>query len=332
MTVGTHEFVELSVLDQAEILALLQATWPVLYGKTGCPAFSAEYLDWLYGGPDASKHYLYGCRNEQGELIGFKAALYRKMSLNGVERAGYIASHLAIRADLGMGQRIVLANELSQAHTLDRIPDSVNLAYFEADKALVRKARRGAEKAGHMVREIGFQQYVVNPRRLRAYDEDAGGIKVNQVEADDCAALTALINGKAHEGDLIWNPDPASAAHHLLNAPGALAIAAHHNGRPEGVLGATILSWLKSGEISKMLVCDILIATNPVVLNQLLREAVAYAQDKGLRGVVVENVTYFTEDYLKAGGLLKSPRQMNLFIRAQHFSEQGPQRFICDVK
>lgn len=76
-------FPRLNTHHLPEILELLTETWPLLYGETGCPNFNLPYLQWLYGGPNADRNMILGCRDESGRLVGVKSALFRDMRLHG---------------------------------------------------------------------------------------------------------------------------------------------------------------------------------------------------------------------------------------------------------
>lgn len=320
------DLIRLSASDTDEILALLQQTWPALYGATGCPAFGAGFLRWLYGGPDAAHHLLFGARDDAGRLIGFKASLFRSFSGG---KSGHIATHLAISPDLALGRRIGLAGNLSELHSLNLYPDSLNLAFFEGGKTLARNTRRAAEKAGWNVREVEFNQFVVNSRRLRSFD-GASPTEIRPAEAECSVAVSALL--RAQQADLAWTPDAADLDHFRDCAPGALTLTAWDKGRCVGGLFGYELDWMKGGQISTMLICDILAAEDPAVMNVMMRKALDHAEARGLRGIVVESALHLNDQMRQAAGLLKSPRAMTLAVRSAAAGLPEIARFRCDVK
>src|SRR5690606_25668083 len=124
----------------SEVVDLLDATWPGLYGATGCPHFSEAYLGWLYGGPGSERTLLHGCRHE-GRLVGFKAFLSRDLRRESTRYRGHIATHLAVWPGLDLSLRLSIAKELARLHVLETDTCDVVLAFFEADKQVSRSTR-----------------------------------------------------------------------------------------------------------------------------------------------------------------------------------------------
>ncbi|WP_298562242.1 hypothetical protein [uncultured Aliiroseovarius sp.] len=319
--------------DIEDILNLLGRVWPQLYGATGCPAFSAGYLKWLYSGPDAEKNHLLGFRDESGELIAFKAALFRSIRISGEIRSAWLTSHLAIAPELPFARRMEVSAALSRLHGLDSDEKHVNIAYFEADKPIARNARRLAVKAGLEVAEQEFAQHIVNLRKLRAFDAGTDDIQIAELTQNDCPDLVALMGNHSSDHGPIWSPTAEGLGHHLLNAPENFAITARDkNGVIIGAAGCYVLEYLRDDQVSRMFICETLIADDPAVANQLMRTAHAHATELGLRGIVVENATHLNADIHAACGLLKTPRRMIFAMRGRSLPDVSPTMFGLDIK
>ena len=323
-------FSRLSLADTPEICDLLNRTWPVMYGKTGCPVFSQAFIDWLYGGPDAEQHFILGCRDENGGLVGVKAALFRQMSFQGQFHPAFLATHLAISNTLPLGVRLAAASELGKLHALEMDAKNVSLAFFETGKAIARNARRSAEKSGLYLAEIEFQQFVVNRRRLMAQPQD-GQISVRPMQRDVAEVLVELRAGHA-EDCLTWTPSPAALWHHVNAAPGAVALVAETEGKITGAVGAYVLEWRREEVVSKMMICDWITAATPGDLTALLRAVDGLVEGTGIRGIVVENASGLDESFVTAGGLLKSPRSMIMAIRSKTSLPKTPAAYLGDIK
>ncbi|SPF79110.1 hypothetical protein ALP8811_03045 [Aliiroseovarius pelagivivens] len=329
---GSFFYTSVNDSDIEEIRQLLNDVWPKLYGETGCPEFSHEYLSWLYKGPDADRHFLRGFRNDAGELVGFKASLYRSLAIAGQKFDGYLVTHLASQPNLSLGEKMAVAAGLSPIHTLETDPDSLSLAFFEPDKTLVPNRRRAAEKAGYKVEELRFQQHVVNKRRLMSADLDLSGITVCESDQNDADAWAELIAEQHSDNSLMWMPSKAALSHHLGAAPASFQRVAKRGETPIGVVGGYVLDWMKAGVPTRFFICEMLAASEPEALNALLRSVIPYADSTGATGVIVENATHLSQSFKAAGGIIRSPREMILAIRSNRALPSTPESFTCDIK
>lgn len=308
--------VELSVADAPEILQLLKEVWPTTYGSAGCPVFTLSYLEWLYGGPLAHRNLLIGIRNDGGRLIGFRAYLYRNFTLGGYIPA-YLATHATVHPALPMALRVAVATVIARPACLIRTPKALVIAFYEHGKPMARRRRDEALRSGHSFFEEDFLQLVVYPRRLAAADHlvvAAERPAVRPAQFGDVPALVAL-QDRPRPGILFWTPDAKALWHHLSAAPEAIALVAERDGRLLGGLGAYVLTTMRAGIETRMVVCDLLIGNDHNTMTVLMTAAQKQAAALSCRGVVIENASALSPDLQTAGGLVKTPRRMRLTIR-----------------
>lgn len=333
---SSADFQRLTLADEPEILALLQNVWPRLYGETGCPQFSGDYLRWLYGGPDASRHLLLGCRIG-GRMVGLKSYLSRDILLDGGPRSASLSTHLTISPDLDPSTRLSIAAELSRLHILTSKDQQdrrdVLLAFFESNKALLRNAARMALQHKLNFLTIPFAQAIVNPRRISAAAAGVDGITLRALDpAADLPDLATLSQGLT-TCRLVWQPGDNVRLHHLTQAPGAFVrIATDQVGRICGVLGGYRLDWLKNGAITQMLIVETLVSNGTEAAASLLAEAVRHANHQGYRGVVVENPSLIEATSARTLGIMTTQREMVLTIRTPLALPDAISAFALDVK
>jgi len=330
------EFSRLTAADSTEVVELLTKTWPLLYGETGCIAFDAAYLDWLYGGPNAAKTLIVGCR-KAGRLVGVKAAVYRRLSVAGAMRDAQILTHLAIAPDLALGERMAAAGELSRLHSLSGFAgwdglnrDNLNIAYFEAGKPILRNAERAARKEGYAVTQVPFRQAIVNARRLSNGPAPIPGSELRTMVRADVPAVLSLLSSRS--AALSWAPDAETFWHHSTAAPGAHVVVVERDGEICGVMAGYVLGWIKSGATSRNFIVETLAFRKLPDMASLLSEAVSAAKAEATRGVILENVTHLTEAARVAGGILVTPRDMVMSIRTREPLPASVESFDCDVK
>ena len=327
------EFVRLHEPDLPELLTLLQDVWPTQYGATGCPDFSADYLRWLYGGPDAARHLLLGCRLD-GRLVAARGALYRRThGPGGRPSVTWVSTHLTVAPDLDFAQRMAITAELSRVHPLDvPVPaDEGNyvISYYEDSKTLARSVIRRAQKLGLHCAETRFRQAILDPRRARAAAAAAEPAEFSPATADDWPVLSKA-TFRTPPDSLVWTPAPETMAHHATVAPGAEAIVARRHGILTGWMASYVLDWLRAGQRSQMLVVERIEAADDATLAQLLGAAVNRAAVLGLRGTVIENPTLLP-DSARRMGVIPSSRVMIMVCRSRDPLPQV-ERFGIDVK
>jgi hypothetical protein len=326
----------LSLENESEILALLQDVWPRLYGATGCPQFSSDYLRWLYGGPDAERHLLLGCRIE-GRLVGFKASLSRDLRLGGLHYTSGLATHLTIDPNLSPAIRLSVAGELSRLHVLNENagPEvrDIALAVFEANKTLVRNITRMAHQQGLNLYIHRFRQATLNSRRASVAASYVKGITVRGAEFPaDLPAIQKLVS-RCPPSDLDWTPDVKVMMHHMMRAPSALVlIAEDSHGEASGLLASYCMDWLKNATITRMLIVEQLWSTGLDAAALLMAAAARHSAEQGYRGIVVENPTLLPAPMAEAIGLVEGAREMVLAMRSRRPLPQAIGGFTLDIK
>ena len=330
------EICRLSQFEIPEISELLNRVWPVLYGDTGCPFFSENYLSWVYGGPNATEHFLVGCRLG-GKLIGFKAYLFRNGMFGGEWVRCYIATHLAIDANADMATRFELARYLSSLHVLtDDDGDiaspkgTVCLAFFEDTKSLAHSAKRIHTDSGIKSASAPFQQAVVDRFTLRNL-KIPQDIDLRRATAADNSVLYLLLCTQNLNG-FSWLASVSVIDHHYHAAPNSQVWLAERGGEAVGFLAGYTLDWTRQGKQSRMFVVETMIAADDLVAISLLAKASTHAVENGLRGVVVENPTYLGLDDPAACGVILTPRRMRAVARSKNNIDGFLKSFSCDIK
>ncbi|AUH32283.1 hypothetical protein [Paracoccus tegillarcae] len=330
------DFERLTLENESEILALLQDVWPRLYGATGCPQFSADYLRWLYGGPDCSRHLLLGCR-EKGRLVGLKAYLSRDLLLDGQARSASLSTHLTIRPDLDPASRLAIAAELSRLHPLtnDGAHDQRDalLAFFEGNKTLVRNITRMAMQQKLNLVSLPFTQAIVNVRKVNAAAAEFDNVSVRQIQLAGVREMVSRLLSIAPESQLVWCPTNAMRIHHLSQAPGSLVLIAENDqGQVDGLLGGYRMDWLKNGSVTQMFIIESLITSGTATSAKLLAEAAQYSAMQGFRGVVIENSTMIEAADARRLGIMPTQREMILAVRSRLPLPDPIKSFSLDVK
>lgn len=312
-----------------EIRALLDRTWPALYGASGCPRFSRAYLDWLYGGPLRDRHLLLGHR-ARGRLVGFKAYLFRPLRCGGAVIRGYIATHLTIDPALSFAQRAALAAALGRSHVVgDRA--ELSLAYFEDKRGLAQSVDRRLRSFGLVSTETAFRHAIVNPRRLRSAAAAMPAVAVRAGRCADAEGIVGRLEVDVAAG-LVVQPTARALWHHLSQAPGGRVFVVERDGRVAAALGCYVLDWLKDGRTSRLVVVELALVDEVGQLAGLLLAAANHAEASGARGVVFENSTYLSGDLMAQVGITPIPRVMTLAVRGRDDLPDLSRGFLCDVK
>lgn len=325
------DFAWLGADDLPELLDLLQRVWPQQYGATGCPAFSLEYLRWLYGGPEADRHLVAGLRLG-GRLVGAKGALYRQTRGPGEARsASWVSTHLTVAPELDFGQRMAAAGELSKLYTLDQPvpPGEANylISYYEDAKSLSRNRIRQAQKDGLACAETRFRQAILNPRQAKAAAAAAGPVDLQPATDDDWPALAARGTGA---DALVWTPSAERLRHHSAAAPAGETLVARRDGAICGSMMTYVLDWLRDGNVTRMLVVERVEADEDDILAHLLSSAADRAGALGLRGTVIENPTLLPQSARRMG-VVPTARVMVAVCRSRD-PLPATERFVLDIK
>ena len=331
-------FVRLSTLDIDEILGLLNETWPVLYGSTGCPHFTADYLRWLYGGPEAAASLILGCRSE-GVLVGLKAYLYRAMRHRERDVRAHISTHLTIATGLPFGTRMSIAVELAKAHTLQDNLDSnfgvkgdAFLAFFESGKTLARTTDAALSASGIQTSRAPFRHAIVSARMLQTSVERVSGHGIRELLPSDMPVALELME-KACPLGLALSPSAASLWHQVTASPHGRAFAAEdRHGKVSGFLACYVLESVRQASKSRVVLIELVAAKDTAALAILLWAAAQHAANVGARGVVIENATTLPQHQFRELGIVPTTREMLCAVRSRDQTVQATETFLCDVK
>jgi hypothetical protein len=326
----------LEIRDLEEVRHLLRRTWAKLYGKIGCPDFTSDYLRWLYDGPDASRHLLYGCR-WNGELVGFKGALFRSIYWLDTHYTAHIATHLAIAPELPFALRVAAAGKLRCLHPLEGMEEDpawetsdLLIAYFEQNKALSRNVRKTADRMGLHQSSTSFRQAILNPKTARNFMIEARG-ELRLIERHDMRDLLDLLQSMAGDGPR-WEPSEPALHHHITTAPGSWSRLVEGNASPRGFMAGYRLDWCKGDQVNGIFIAEFLAYRDPEALALLLRAALDHVETQALRGIVFENASYLSTADQRAAGIMSTPREMGLLLRSKKIPIPGVENFRMDIK
>jgi hypothetical protein len=338
-TTATTGLIRLDQRHVAEIGSLVNQVWHEAYGSSPHPRFSREYLEWLYGGPDASLNLLLG-RRIDGRLIAFKALVARRVLLHGQRLLAHLATHLSIDPGLPLSERIQTGSMLMLSQTfmhdeslaLAEQPD-LAFGFFEGGKTLIHSTARALASYGLVRSTVTFQQSIVSPPAFRAASENAAAasLDVRPATRADVPAIGALLGRLSASLPLTIAMTPAALEHHLFNLPQGQAHVAVDSGTPAGAILFYPMEAEKLDQISRVVVVEYLLADTAEAALPLLREAVEFARASNARGVVVENATYLDPDLRRACGIVGSTRRM-LLSTVAHSPVPLEDRFMLDVK
>lgn len=322
---------DLSHIDQ--ISQLLNRVWPTLYGPSGCPVFSTEYLGWLYGGPNAARNTLLGAFRGD-ELVGFKANLFRPLAQDGSQWTAALTTHLAIDSTLDLASRGLLAMELSRLPIEEDNQSAdacqISFAYFEADKPLSKSVKILHKERGIKTVDGIITQAVFNPLIASRFLGESRA-EVRHADAADAGDIHSLLRDRS-AGLIRLDLDPDALWYHLSNAPDADVLVSTEGGKITGVAASYRLDWLKAGQNSVMTVVEMAIAEDTRSLASLLLTIAETAKLAGSRGVIVENPSHLTEEVTREVGLMPSPRKMSVELRTYQDLPRLDAGFLCDVK
>ncbi len=312
--------------DTPEIAALLNRVWGATYGPTGCPLFTADYLRWLYGGPDAASTALLGVRVD-GELRAFKAALSRPALLDGHSVRAFQATHLTLDPTLPLAPRLGCLQQLATPHLLvghdALLPDGpldLGIAFFEEKKTILQNMRPMVRKHAIARSVLRFQQAIVDPRTLRPAVARglAVGLAARPVVEADLPALSALHARVTAGSRLALTATVDQLRHRLFGLGRSGAWLVEEHGAPTGFLQAYILDTVRGASSVSVAVVELLAYGGSAdAAAVLLEEAVQLGRRHGARGVVMENATMVAPDAMRALGLVPSARRMVMALLAR---------------
>lgn len=249
----------------------------------------------------------------------------------------HIATHLTIDPSLDLLDRLTVARELGQMHTLqtpewlkDGVQGNVVLAFFEEAKSLSRSVRRISD-AQNIFHDVStFQQAILNTYRLGKYSL-SDSIKTRPVTANDDKFLLECIHRQTCDG-LAWYPSVETMWYHYTTAPDNRVWIAEADGKSVGFLAGYKLQWIKESQQSAVFVVETLFAPDKDTAAALLVAASQHTKAENLRGVVFENPAYLTFQGISDVGITLTPRTMVALARSKVDYSGCIERFICDIK
>lgn len=324
------EFERLTTDNATEIAELLNATWPTLYGETGCIVFNEAYLKWLYGGPDQHNHFIRGLRVD-GKLMVVEAALYRPLSDGNTDWDAHLATHLAISPDLSLMMRVAVASKISEALKENLVYEGLSIAFFEKAKGLVSTTKNIAkDKSSQLVEEFVFSQAIANARRVQMVADTASGITIRPAQDTDMSAVQDLIRNT--DSALYLNSGEDALWYHYSQAPEALCLVAEREEKVVGFLSTYVLDWAKGDQVTRNVVAETILGDQPEILAALLNRALEQVKSVGARGIVFDNISYLDEDTARDAGILPIPKEMVFVTRGAKEPPKVGTGFLIDVK
>jgi hypothetical protein len=309
----------------------------------GAPIFTAEYLRWLYGGPDRARHFILACRLA-GRLVGLRALLDRRVSSGGKIWTAYLSTHLAIHPDVGDSLRREVRDHLLQPLTLltddseasNSRARNVLVAFFDdAKQALIGRTAHRASSEGVTMSRATFHQAVVSPAALeaRVREVERSDTRVRPVDDRDCAGLAQLFDRVAGRQPFAFAMNADQLRHHILGVPRGRSDLVEERGAPSGFITYYVMEILKASGPSRVVVVDLLVCDGTGEAARLLaHEALHYARASEARGVVIENPTYLDIDTRRSCGIVPSTRRMVITTRSRTRAFECDGGFLCDVK
>jgi N-acetylglutamate synthase-like GNAT family acetyltransferase len=312
-----------------EIAAHLNDVWGSSYGSMTSPVFDPEYLTWLYSAPRTA---ILGVR-EGGRLVGIKALLGRTLTIQGHKTDAYLSTHLAIAPSVPMATRLSILGLLSEPQPFTAAHcerAAASFAFYEAPKTLVRNTEEIITRYGLHRSLATFAQSILNPAALLRLDARLPSVRC--ATFDDTARIAELFRECAPAECLVREcPSAEDVQRHWFTAPEASCYVSQTDGVTTGAMCVYRLRTTKPGTTSTVAVVDYLLASAPFDAAALLKEAIAYAQRIGARGVVVENTTYLDPSIFPLTGLLTTTRRMVLAMIGREPVPIGS-AWLLDVK
>jgi hypothetical protein len=310
-----------------EIAAFLNRVWGDAFQSTGCPLFECDFLNWVYGGPDAGRTALVGARKDR-RLVAFKAMVPRALTVKGATYQTYIGTHLAIDPTLALSDRLAVLPIGDQLWLTDALCPraEMSVTFFDAQKPLAKRTadRVASQGLTRVVRSFP-QMVVVEALLARAPVASV----VRHARADESAALAALASASSRAASMsvIWTAKRVE--HHWFGAPDAEVFVCEEAATLTGACAVYRLPTRKAGSTFTVAIVEALFAASAPEGLALLRAAVEYGKRIGARGVVVENATWL--DQPRDWGLAPSGRQMQLAVSSRHPIDVGSS-WRLDVK
>lgn len=334
-------------LEHTDIIAaLLETSWRSQFRSGSYPVFSRRYLDWLYAGPHAADNVLLGYEQD-GRLAGFRALLFRRLSIQGTATRAHISTHLTVHPDLTDAQRTDAVTALGEVHSYvhpaaavdvraDNLLDTFVSFFDEASEA--RRYQQATERrfsaAGVARAKIRFQPAIVKTQRLRdcLVRHGAELPAIATASPSDAQTLTDLFHAHGRACGATVTASPPWVGHHLFALDDSRVYVSHHGGAIDGCLACYALDTVAGGTTRRVVIIEYLLAPNAAAAAALLAGAVDFAEEQRAKGVVLENSTSLDGELCSEVGLMPSARRMVAAIACRSVPVGALTGLLLDVK
>ena len=343
---GGIQFLRLGSEDIPLISQLLMSTWPREYGKVGSPVFSEDYLKWILGGPNQTRHILLGCKMDD-ELVAYQSFLSRRVAYRGVTLNGYLNTHGTISPKLPQNLRLNCGAQMVKQHALfvdgseffDPECDLV-YAFFDEGRPTKDVLDKLLIKYFHVEMKVFsvFNQCVVMPTRLREYllknPAKKASFEVKPVSARQVDEISELFNRFHNEIHFTRQMTKDELRHHFFGNPDHHTYVVENEGAVEAFINFYPLEIIKGGTFPKYVVIEFLITEDPdgAFVASLLQKALDFGEKIEAKAIVFENATYLDYSVCHEVGLIPSFRKMIMTIASRNHPMECGKNFRCDVK
>jgi hypothetical protein len=346
---GPAALSRLTSSDLDDVTRFLHATWRHQYGNESYPAFSRQYLEWLYGGPHEDDTVLLGVR-DSGRLVGFKAMIFRPLLVKGHPRRSHVATHLAVDLALPLADRVAALGAVALPERFEHYFERADLdtghtesgldtliAFYDDGKGYHRSTASLAAQAGFRRSQVPFQHAIVSPRRVdqhlsRACAEHPG-LQVRRASVAEAPVIANLFNEVARKHTVSLAVTPAWVRHHLFGLADSRVFMASESGVPTGFISCYALDTMSAAGIRRVVVIEYLIVGGAAAsAPALVAPALQFSNEQGAKGVVIENATYLDAEVYTSAGLLPSTRRMIGSLSTRRGAVSAGDGLLIDVK
>lgn len=338
--------VQLDLEHADDISRLLETSWRSQFSTGSYPVFSSHYLRWVYGGPHTADNILLGYESG-GRLVGFRAMLFRSMVIHGIRTRAHISTHLAVDPSLPLADRIDAVAALGEVHSYihpSKGPDDPATGHFDTfvsffdEAAESRRYQRATEtrlaNAGVTRAKIRFQPAMVHARRVRAcLDRHAASSPVVEVASPDAAEdIAALFAENGNGREVVVGVSPDWVRHHLFGLATSRVYVSRRDKGLDGCLSCYALDTRAGDQTRRVVIIEYLLTSDPASAAALLAASLAFADEAGAKGVVLENTTYLDANLCSEVGLMPSTRRMVAAVACRSIPIRALPGLVLDVK
>lgn len=328
------------------IAAFLETSWRSQFGSGTYPVFSRRYLDWVYGGPHAGDNVLLGYETG-GRLVGFRAMLFRPVTVHGTIARAHISTHLAVDPGLARSERrdavAALGEVYSYVHPSADSDAGTNghldtLVSFFDEANEFRRYQQDAEtrlaSAGVPRVKLTIQPALVLDWRVRAcLARHADSVPdIGMASPDDADALAALFAAWGHGRDVSVTMSPDWVRHHLFGFEDSRVYVSRRDGALDGCVSCYALDTVAGDNVRRVVVIEYLLASSAAVAAAVIAETLGFADGQGARGVVMENTTYLGAELCSDVGLMPSARRIVAAVACRSVPVRTLATLLLDVK